>query len=304
MTTVERILCPVDFSNGSRTALGHALALRHWYGATLTVLHVFSDVPIVDTTAAGLGAGLQASEAPSDAAAIEDRLRTFVSAASDDAGVEIMTCPGGSVREDILRHAAAMRADLIVLGSRGLTGLTRLALGSTAENVLRHSTMPVLIVPPHAPAQPHPGVPFKRIVVPLDFEADSNAVLTTAFDFAQQADAALTLLHVLHVPAARGAGAVGTGLDRETAHRALLQDARSRLEALIPERVRTYCSVHAEVTEGYPAEDILRLARERDADLIIMGVRGRNALDVTLFGSYTRAVLHASTCPVLTVRQG
>ena len=303
MTTVARVLCPVDFSDGSRTALMHALALGRWYGAKLTVLHVFSEVPIVETTAAGLGIDFSGAAAPVDAAQIEERLHEFVSATPGNVGADIVVCVAGSVREAILRKAAETQADLIVLGSRGFTGLTRLVLGSTAESVLRHSTTPVLIVPPHAPDRPHAGVPFKRIVCAVDFEADSYAALHYAFDFAQQSDAVLTLLHVLQMPS-RSASELGADINPDEARQTLTQEARSRLEALVPESARTYCSVHAEVTEGYPAEEILRLATQGDADLIIMGVRGRDALDVTLFGSYTRAVVHAASCPVLTVLQG
>ncbi len=302
--TVERVLCPVDFSDASRTALLHALALGHWYGAKVTVLHVFSEVPIVETTAAGLAIDVHAAKTPVEVAQIEERLHEFVSTTQGSAGAtETVARVGAGVREAIIHQAVDTQADLIVLGSRGLTGLTRLVLGSTAESVLRHSTIPVLIVPPHAPKTPHPGVPFKRIVCAVDFEAESHAALHYAFDFAQQSDAVLTLLHVLRMPS-RSASELGADVTLDEAHQTLTLKARSRLESLVPESARTYCSVHAHVTEGYPADEIVRLAKQGDADLIIMGLRGRDALDVALFGSYTRAVVHAASCPVLTVRQG
>ena len=194
------------------------------------------------------------------------------------------------------------RADLIVLGSRGLTGFTRLVLGSTAESVLRHSATPVLIVPPQAPHRPPAGALFTSIVCAVDFEADSYAGLRYAFEFARQSDASLTLLHVLQMPA-RSAHDLDAVVAPDHEHQAAARNARSRLEALIPESARAYASVHAEVTEGYPADEILRVARARHADLIIMGVRARDAIDVALFGSYTRMVVHAAPCPVMTVRQ-
>ena len=240
MTTIERILCPVDFSDASRPALVHALALGRWYGAALTVLHVFNELPIVEATVASAGIGLYTPATPVDVASIESRLREFVAAAGGNAAVDVLASPAVGVRDEILSQASARRADLIVLGSRGLAGLTRLALGSTAENVLRHSTVPVLIVPPHAPAQPHAGVPFKRIVCAVDFEAESSVALHYAFDIAQQSDAALALVHVLSAPAARVEGGAAPDFDREEAHRTRIQEARSRIEALIPETARTY----------------------------------------------------------------
>ena len=74
------------------------------------------------------------------------------------------------------------------------------------------------------------------------------------------------------------------------------------LQQLLPADVRTYCSVETLVTEGVPAREILKAASARAADVIVMGVQGRNALDRIVFGSNTHAVIRATDCPVLTVR--
>jgi nucleotide-binding universal stress UspA family protein len=83
----------------------------------------------------------------------------------------------------------------------------------------------------------------------------------------------------------------------------VVRDAREHLEALVPEAARAFCTVHAEVAEAQAHEAILRLAAEDGADLIIMGVRNRDAFDVAVFGSHTQAVVRAAHCPVLTVHQ-
>jgi len=79
--------------------------------------------------------------------------------------------------------------------------------------------------------------------------------------------------------------------------------ARDRLLALVPEQARTYCTVETAVVEGSPHREILRQAAERSADLIVMGVRGRGAIDLAVFGSTTQQVMRAATCPVLVVRR-
>ena len=305
MVTVDRILCPVDLSPGSRAALQQALALGRWYDAPVTVLHVFRQVPVVDTAAAALGAGIYAPPVALvdvDRGALERRVAEFVAATPGAQGVAVRVCEGVDIREEILREADALPADLLVVGSHGLTGVKRLVLGSTAESVLRHSSRPVLVVPAHAEAVTDTSVPFKRIVCAVDFEADSYRALRYAFDLAQESDAQLTLLHAVQMPAVH-VGAEDLTFDLESVRQTVIRDARARLDALVPETARGYCSVHAEVVEGPADQAVLRLAGDVHADLIIMGVRDRAALDVALFGSHTQAVVRAAHCPVLTVHQ-
>ena len=153
MVAIDRVLCPVDLSSCSRAALQHALAIARWYEAKVTVLHVFRQVQVVDTAAAALGAGLYAPPVALpevDRKEVQRHVAEFVAHTPGAGDVAVHTCEGINVREEILREAEAIDADLLVLGSHGLTGVKRLVLGSVAENVLRHSPRPVLIVPAHA----------------------------------------------------------------------------------------------------------------------------------------------------------
>jgi nucleotide-binding universal stress UspA family protein len=304
MVSIDRILCPVDLSPCSRTALHYAMGLARWYQARVSVLHVFRQVPMVDTAATAVGAGLYAPPltlSDVDREGLKRRVAEFVTAAGGD-GADLQLCEGLNIEEEILREASDQKADLLVLGSHGLTGVKRLVLGSTAESVLRHAPTPVLIVPAHAPDVPVAGVPFKRIVCAVNFQADSYRALRYAFDLAQESDAQLTLLHAVEMPAVH-VGADDLVVDLESVRHTAVADARARLDALVPEAARAYCTVHAEVDEGPAHEAILRLATDVDADLIIMGVRSRDALNVVVFGSHAQAVVRAAHCPVLTVHQ-
>ena len=305
MVAIDRVLCPVDLSSYSRAALQHALAIARWYEAKVTVLHVFRQVPVVDTAAAALGAGLYAPPVvltDVDRKAVERHLAEFVAHTPGAADVAIHVCEGINVREEILREAEAVHADLLVLGSHGLTGVKRLVLGSVAEDVLRHSPTPVLIVPAHASDAPASGVPFTRIVCAVDFDADSYRALRYAFDLAQESDAQLTLLHAVAMPAAHVGGEDLT-IDVESIRDTVMRNARDRLDTLVPDDARAYCTVHAEVVEGQAHQAVLGLATEVNADLIIMGVHSRAAFDIAVFGSTTQAVVRAAHCPVLTVHQ-
>src|SRR5688572_33258785 len=101
MVVIDRILCPVDLSPCSRTALEHALALARWYEAKVTALYVFRQVPVVDTAAAALGAGIYASPVAMpevDRAAIERRVAEFVAATPGADGVAVHVCEGVNIR--------------------------------------------------------------------------------------------------------------------------------------------------------------------------------------------------------------
>jgi nucleotide-binding universal stress UspA family protein len=305
MVAIDRVLCPVDLSSCSRAALQHALAIARWYEAKVTALHVFRQVQVVDTAAAALGAGLYAPPVALpevDRNEVQRHVAEFVVHTPGAGDVEVHTCEGINVREEILREAEAIDADLLVLGSHGLTGVKRLVLGSVAENVLRHSPRPVLIVPTHASEAQSSGVPFKRIVCAVDFDADSYRALRYAFDLAQESDAQLTLLHAVGMPAVH-VGAEDLTIDAESIRDTVMRNARDRLDRLVPDDARAYCTVQAEVVEGQAHQAVLGLATEVNADLIIMGVHSRAALDVALFGSTTHAVVRGAYCPVLTVHQ-
>ena len=80
-------------------------------------------------------------------------------------------------------------------------------------------------------------------------------------------------------------------------------DFAARLEALVPDSVRTWCRPTTRIGHGKAYREILGMATEDNADLIVMGVQGRNALDLMLFGSTANQVVRRATCPVLTLRR-
>ena len=145
MIEIQRILCPIDFSDHSRRALDHAMAIARWYKSTVTVLHVFSPAPL-----AGFGPTSAFAPVVLTPADFEQLL------ADTKAFAETERAPGVAiaavVREGhtagaILEQAIGMAADLLVIGTHGRFGLERLLLGSVAEKVLRRARCPVMTVP-------------------------------------------------------------------------------------------------------------------------------------------------------------
>lgn len=306
MIEMRRILCPVDFSSFSRRALDHAVAIARWYRSTVTVLHVSTPVAVA-TVAPAPGVFEPLALAGLDR---EQVLRDMKGLIEDESapGVPIDSLVReGNAAAEILEQAAAMQADLIVMGTHGRTGFERLLLGSVTEKVLRKARCPVLTVPRHTvDAVPAAPVVFKQILCPIDFSNCSMYALKYGVSLAQEADGHLTVVHVLtddrqemeDVPDMLLAdGLTVARLQREREAR-LIQ----RLNEAVPETAAAYCSLDSMMRRGKPGPEILRTAAERQIDLIVMGVQGRGAADLMFFGSTTQHVIREAWCPVLTLR--
>jgi len=289
---LERILCPVDFSETSEHAIDHALALARWYGAHITALHVY------DPTG------------PDDEV---ERLRAAVAAefrrrGANDGRVDIRVQAGSPTRP-ILDCAASLPADLIVMGTHGLSGFEHLVLGSVAEKVLRRARCPVFTVPPRV--HPTSVLPFRQLLCAVDFSPSSERALEFAFSVADEARAQLTLLHVLEWPWPEPPAPAFDELPHDQAvqlaefRRAREADALKRLGALVPGIVRDDRTPISRCAHGKPYVEILRVAGEQRADLIVLGVHGgRHPIGLSVLGSTANQVVRRATCPVVTMRSG
>jgi nucleotide-binding universal stress UspA family protein len=301
MMTLTRILCPVDLSAPSQQALRYAAALSSWYGARLTVLHVFTDVPVFGA-ASPFGASTMAAVVIGESQMIERRaaVQRFVADTIGDRPADIVLRDGSNAAVEIVVEAAGV--SLIVMGTHGYSGIDHLLLGSVAEKVLRKAPCPVLVVPPHAVAGDGMTSPvFKRIVCAIDFSSSSLLALNYAITLAQEADARLTLVHAIEFPLALREVVFSTDTNVDQLHAAAEAEYLRRLRALVPVQARMYCTVSTRVSEGKPSREIQRVADAEQADLIVMGVQGRGAVDLIMFGSNTHAVIREAHCPVLIV---
>jgi nucleotide-binding universal stress UspA family protein len=300
---INRVLCPLDFSEPSRHGVEQAVAIAGWYEARLIALHVYSPIfmPVP-------GLPAPADRVPwSELQRVRDETALFVRAApAAGVGLDIVVDVGQPAAR-ILEHASTSKADLIVMGTHGTSGFEHLVLGSVTERVLRKATCPVLTVPPRPHATSR--FPFKRVLCAVDFSEWSLAAVNLASSLAQESGAALDLLHVLEWPWEEPPAPVFAELPAEQGaalvefRRYLVQTATSRLESLADEHVGDRCAVTARIAHGKPYLQVLRVAEDIDADLIVIGVHGRNAIDLALFGSTTNHVVRQARCPVLTLRR-
>ena len=142
-------------------------------------------------------------------------------------------------------------------------------------------------------------ISIKRILVPTDFSDDGKTALQYAVAFADQFGAAVELLHVLEpVPP----GALLSYISLEDLKKGMLADAEKNIEELHSEWDDYAFPVKRTVVDGHPFVEIIKHAKEGDADMIIMGTHGRGAIAHMLLGSVAEKVVRTASCPVLTVR--
>ena len=296
MTALKRILCPVDFSDFSRHALDSAVVIARQQRATVTALHV---VPPPQTVypAIGLGAFVPYVYSVEELQDFQKALERFV--ADVDYPVTAVSVEALVVNE-ILKRAADLPADLIVMGTHGRSGFDRLVLGSVAERVLVKAKCPVLTIPGGAPPiRPSGALLFRNVLCPIDFSPSSIAALKFAERLASDG-AKLRVLHVAErLPSWQLVPAMATGAPDDPLE--VMAQARERVHHAVPSALRRAGNVKELVAEGDAGDEILRVAGENQTDLIVMGAHAGRA-GLLGFGSTTHDVLRGATCPVLTLR--
>ena len=145
-------------------------------------------------------------------------------------------------------------------------------------------------------------IPPKTVLVPTDFGAESGLALTWARELARQFGSTLHLLHVVADADVSPGTAALWGFSETEVQQRRVDEARTRLAALRPADEAAGAPVRTAVAAGKPAASIVRYAGEHRVDLVVMGTRGRGAVEQLLLGSVAAEVVRRAPCPVLTVR--
>jgi nucleotide-binding universal stress UspA family protein len=282
----SRILCAVDFSRPAQAAFEHALAVSRARNAELTAVHA---VPVSERFA------WRVRERITKTAALRG--------AAEAAGVRLrITEQHGDPAGVILLHANAGRFDLIVLGTHARKAVERIRAGSLAEQVTQRATCPVLIVP-MSEERCEDVASFRNILCPVDFTKASTAALGHALQLVK-GGGRLTLLHVSRASHGVSASRYAYHFSVPEYARRLQQDAWQRLQDAVPVEARTRADVRARVVSGTPATEIVRIASEIEADLIVIGVTSRGAIGRKLIGSTAARVIRTAGRPLLAVPEG
>jgi nucleotide-binding universal stress UspA family protein len=201
----------------------------------------------------------------------------------------------------LLATAARERATLLVVGSRGVGASPALALGSTSLQVLQASCVPVLVVPERRKgvSERQDALRLHHVLVGVDCSAASLAALDVAADVATMLGGSLSVLHVFeHVPPFP----IAPRRDRASQrHEGECDRALELLENAARDVRRRGVGVQVVVRSGDPASTLLDLADDVDADLVVVGTRGRGGPADLLLGSVARTVADKSRRPTLVV---
>ncbi|MGB3563289.1 MAG: universal stress protein [Thermoanaerobaculia bacterium] len=294
-TPIRTVLVATDFSDTAQAGIDWALELARTHQAQIVLVH-------------GVMLPNRATDFVPSPPDLTEKLQEAASGRLNDAaerargrGVEVITdLRIGLPSQAILEAAEERNVDLVVLGTRGLTGLQHLFLGSTAQRVVQHANCPVLTV--------HPGDidqhrQIRTVLVPTDFSRDAELSTTIALDLLakQSRETTLVLLHVYHLPYEYTAyGTIPTSLDY---FKDVEGAAEDRLRKLAEPLASEGLSVKTVAREGYPPEIIVGEAEACGADLIALGTHGRSGLTHLLLGSTAERVVQHASCPVLTVRR-
>jgi nucleotide-binding universal stress UspA family protein len=277
------ILCPVDFSDAGRGALRYAAVIATQFGAELIVLTVNHPLlaSIVDS---------RSHEGQLDRSSLVEPQR-FVANTFDQSGMPAgcsFVVATGKPAHEILRIARERACDLIVMSSQGRTGIRKLFFGTTTERVLRETAIPVLITPPasHGPVHlTEVAQAVRRVLVPVDLSNGSARHVAVAGDIARALDVPLLLAHVVE-PLRYPAALEPTMPSINAELRAEADKALGDLASSVPAGVKR----EALSLYGDPAEEIAKIARDRDAGLIVVGLHGSPFLGPRM-GSVTYRVL-------------
>ena len=282
MHRIATILAATDFSEGARSAaLRAGMLARELNVEKALLLHVVPRFP--------LGAELELRAS----GAVESALVRLAAELRGACGFEFGTRAESGAVTDVL-SAAAREFDLVAVGARGLHPLRDLAIGSTAERLLRKIRRPMLVV------KRKPAGPYRRVLVPVDFSKDSRAALALATKMAPNAD--LNVVHAFEVPfeaTLRFAGVEETEIQRYRSERR--EQARAELNATLEDLGISPERAVRSISHGYAPGVIADAERELGADLLVIGKHGKSRVEELLLGSVTLHALATAQCDVLIV---
>jgi nucleotide-binding universal stress UspA family protein len=283
----KNILLATDFSATSKKALEYAASLARRYGSAIYLTHVITvdGYPLVSPEYAASSLQKMHDKA-------QQGFRELLKSG------ELIELPfkvliqEGNLWHSIEELIKTYDIDLLVVGTHGAGAVEKVLIGSGAEEIFRKARVPVLTVGPSAAKEPLYEMEFKNILFASDFGRSAEREAEFAVSLAQKHCSRLRLVHVLLHPKAYGQDVLAVKKENSMA----------QLRELVATEADLHCKLDFEVAVGEPVEQILRIAKETKADLIIMGAKGRNSLAGNVPHTKAYRVVCGAQCPVLTVR--
>jgi nucleotide-binding universal stress UspA family protein len=283
----KNILLATDFSPASKKALEYAASLARRYGSAIYLTHVITrdGYPLVSPEYTAFSLEKMYAETK------EGFREILKSEQMIDLPYKILI-QEGNLWPSIEGLIKTYNIDLLVVGTRGVGAVEKVLIGSGAEEMFRKARVPVLTVGPSVAKEPLYEMEFKNILLATDFGGSAEREAEYALSLAQKHCSRLRLVHVLPHPEAYGKDVMAMKKENSIA----------QLRELVPIEMNLHCKLDFEVAVGEPVEQILRIAEETKADLIIMGAKARSSLAGNVPHTKAYRVVCGARCPVLTVR--
>ncbi len=283
----KNILLATDFSPASKKAFEYAASLARRYGSAIYLTHVITVDGYPLASPEYVASSLQEMHVEA-----KQGFRELLKSG------ELIELPfkvliqEGNLWPSIEELINTYDIDLLVVGTRGVGAVEKVLIGSGAEEIFRKARVPVLTVGPSAAKEPLYEMEFKNILFATDFGRSAEREAEYAVSLAQKHCSRLKLLHVLPHPEAYGEDVLAVKKE----------NSMFQLRELVATGADLHCKLDFEVAVGEPVQQILRIAEEAKADLIIMGAKARSSLAGNVPHTKAYRVVCGARCPVLTVR--
>lgn len=283
MANYRKILVAFDGSESGKNALRQAIVLRDLEKSWIKVLAV---VPAYEGDLELVGV----SDIEKVLRGPREKLLKAAEEVAREESTEVMTnVEQGEAYEKIVDVCEDESCDLIVMGRRGLRRLERMLMGSVTARVIGHSEKDVFVVPRNV------KLTLENILLATDGSAHSEAALDRAFHFAKLCNSTITAVSVVDVYPEFYAEAPEVVEKMEKKAVEIIDHVREKAE-------KAGVKVETKVLSGHAAEEIVGLADEIKAGVILMGSRGRSGIKKFIMGSVAERVIGLASCPVLVVK--
>lgn len=282
---VHNILFATDFTEASSKAFKYVRVLARHFQAHITAVHVLR-ASVRDWPKFATDPEYQKLRHKTEQNL--DRLCYRLQQAGVQADRALLD---GDPVEGILKAVKHHKADLLLLGTHGSRDIERLMLGSTAEEILRKVSRPVLTVGPNTRDPGRGHILFRRVILAIDFNREAASAVQYAFSLAAKDSSRISICHVLPEGHAKT-------MDSSQLEAEFMQT----MNKLIPADIRKKYAAEYAVEYGNSADEILALAGRQKADLIVLGAHPASAMASHLAPGVAFRVIVGAECPVLTIR--
>jgi nucleotide-binding universal stress UspA family protein len=289
---IKTVLVPVDFSPPSTVAVNYGMSLARKFRAKLTLLHV-----IEPATALTYTFPTESEKAEEERFERAERMLGAMVGPEDQDDLNLRIAVAiGDIESEIIAAIHESRADIVVMGTHGRGLLRRCLTGSVTQALLRKVDVPILTVC-------HVGRPlaFKRMLFATDVSQPVAEDFQFVMEFARAVDAGIVAAHVIdkRPPVTYETPDVAAVFDAD--RRQALEDTRIAFERIQATAKDMGVVIEPVIAEGTPAEAIVRIADEHEADFIVLPIRKKGRLERALLGTTAERVVRDAHIPVLSV---